>query len=331
MWSIRVSQRARFLVTFSDKPLRVALTGARGIGRVHARIFQALGADVCAVLGSSEASSQDAAKMLKESFNIQAKPFYQIETLLREIKPDVLSICTPPHRHFVEIMTALDHEVAVFCEKPIFWYQQITRQEIEENLLRIENHPSRRLFVNTSNSHFIDCILQKADMQKDIRSFYVRFYSQGPYHRRDIAFDLLPHCLSLLLRLCRSRKIGNVTETVEDNTYSCTFQYGTWAVKFDCKEDPSGSKELVFALDDRTFTRIQQGMEATYRVFLTDSLTKEKIETEDPFKVFIRKFLDYCCCGAPVRQDGYEEAASNLRLMADIVLCNGTNKYNSSC
>ena len=37
----------------SERPVRVAIIGARGIGRVHARIFQALGANVCAVVGSS--------------------------------------------------------------------------------------------------------------------------------------------------------------------------------------------------------------------------------------------------------------------------------------
>ncbi|MEE9169789.1 MAG: Gfo/Idh/MocA family oxidoreductase, partial [bacterium] len=119
-------------MTSRDKPLRVALLGARGIGRAHARIFHALGAEICAVLGSSQESATDATRMLKDSLGIDAKPFNRIESLLDTARPDAMSICTPPQLHFAEIVAAFDHDIPVFCEKPIFWHEGIQRSVLEK-------------------------------------------------------------------------------------------------------------------------------------------------------------------------------------------------------
>ena len=81
-----------------------------------------------------------------------------------------------------------------------------------------------------------------------------------------------------------------------------------------------GDKDFVIGIDGRTFTRIQEGFGATYRVCLEDSQTGKKIYCEDPFEVYIRRFLRYCLNGLQKEKDSFDEAAANIRLMAEILL-----------
>lgn len=315
-----VSGKAAFLMTFREKPLRVALLGVRGIGQVHARIFHALGAEICAVLGSSQESAAGGARILKESFGIHAEPFSRIESLLDTARPNAMSICTPPQLHFAEIVAAFDRDIPVFCEKPMFWHEGIKRSELETNLEYLSRHPNRRFFINTSNATFMDCVIEEIGEQENIQSLFFLFYTQGPYVGRNIARDLLPHGISLLLRLFSPMKIEDLREDIKKHTYGCRFRYGNCTVEFDFRELADGPKEFAFEINDRRFTRIQEGEGPTYRVYLKDSHTGRKIDTPNPFCVYITRFLNYCNDGARVREDDFENAAANLRLMADILL-----------
>ena len=307
-------------MTFANKSLRIAICGVRGIGQVHARIFQSLGADVCAVLGSSEETALNAARQLEESFGIKAKVFHRLDDLFEKTKPDAVSICTPAKYHYDAILASLDRNIPVFCEKPIFWKEGINRKEIEDKLGAIEKHTNRKVFVNTSNASFMDHVIGAIGSKKDIRLFDFRFFSQGPHIGRDIGLDLLPHGISLLLRLFGPQKIERLTEEIDNNNYKCSFSYAECNVNFDFQELAGGNKDFVIGIDDRTFTRIQEGFGATYRVCLEDSQTGKKIYCEDPFEVYIRRFLRYCLNGLQIEEDSFEEAAANLRLMAEILL-----------
>ena len=305
---------------FVNKSLRLAIFGTRGIGLVHARIFKSLGVDVCAVLGSSEETALDAARQLKESFGIEARAFHRQEDLFEETKPGAVSICTPAKYHYDAIVASLDRNIPVFCEKPIFWEEGINRKDIEEKLGVLEKHTKRKIFVNTCSASFMDCVIDAIGSRKNITSFYFKFYSQGPHVRSDIGLDLLPHGLSLLLRLFGPQEIKKLTERVDTHNYKCSFSYAECDVVFDFQELPSGSKDFVIGIDGRTFTRIQDGFGVTYRVWLEDSKIGEKIRCEDPFEVYIRRFIKYCQNALQKEEDCFEEAAANLRLAAEILL-----------
>lgn len=307
-------------MVFADKFLRVAIFGAQGIGHVHARIFKSLGADVCAVLGSSEETALDAANQLEESFGIKAKAFYRLDDLFEETKPDAVSICTPAECHYEAILASLERNISVFCEKPLFWEEGINREEVEEKLSTIEKHTNRQVFVNTCNANFMDRLIEIIGLKKDIRSFYFKFYSQGPHAGSDIGLDLLPHGISLLLRLFGQQEIKSLTKEIHNHNYKCSFSYSKCDINFDFQELPNGKKDFIIGIDGRTFTRIQEGFGVTYRVYLEDSQTGEKIHCEDPFEVYIRRFLRYCLNELQEKDDGFSEAATNLRLMAEIFL-----------
>jgi len=306
-------------VNSPEKHPRIAICGARGIGQVHTRIFHSYGAKICSILGSSDRSAHEAAQTLKNSFGITAIPFSCLDTLLKETEPNALVICTPPHLHFREIIAAFNRNIPVFCEKPLFWHNNITAVEIEKKLCTLNSYSNKKLFVNTCNASFLDQILTLIGEQGKINSFFFRFHTHGPHLDRDIAVDLLPHGISFLLRLFGVMKIQDIIEHTDRNKWRCTFRYGHCLVKFDFQESSSKAKSLAFAISGREFARIQKGVGNSYRVYLKDSLTGKMLQAKDPFQVYISQFLDYCKDTSSSWEQLFFEASTNLRLMSNII------------
>src|SRR3989344_8952594 len=99
------------------KPM-IAILGASGIGKFHARDFQKAGCEVVAILGSTEESAARTATKLRDDFNIEARPYCDLETLLLSEKLDAVSICTPSELHALQVRKCLRAGLHVLCEKP---------------------------------------------------------------------------------------------------------------------------------------------------------------------------------------------------------------------
>jgi hypothetical protein len=302
------------------KPLKVGILGATGIGRVHARIYHELGAKVVAVLCSTDQSATMAAAELSDSLGIDVKPFFRVEDMLSE-PLDAVSICTPPALHLQHMAAAFIRKIPVFCEKPLFWNKYLTIEIVERELEILRDNALRRLFVNTSNTVFVDCVCDRLPNPMDVRRFSFMFYTKGPFQRTDIAQDLLPHGLSMLIRIFGERHIRSFDWDVGKDRFRCSFLYGACAVEFDFQENPEGARELGFSLDNLSFRRVQEGRGASYAVYLIDENTDERIHCLDPFKVYLARFLDYCVQNAESVNDDFHDASINLRLMAK---CLGT-------
>jgi predicted dehydrogenase len=259
------------------KGMKIAILGTGGIGQVHARIFQDLGAEI----GNN---------------------------------PDAVSICTPDHLHFGQIMAALDAGKAVFCEKPLFWWDGITEKDIETNLAAIENHPNRRIFLNTPNWVLVDTV---RDLIVNPQTFTFTFHTQGHHKNKDIAVDLFSHGASLLLYLFGQQKVKGYREICTEDSYRAEFMYGKVAVVFNFHEDPMGKKIFSFNADCFNFYRQQFGQGDSYKIYVCDAYTGKRYQVEDPFKVSIRAFIRDC---KGDRGDGFEAAAANMRLMAECLL-----------
>lgn len=68
------------------------------------------------IVGISDLSTELLQKVADE-FNIPKRYTNYLE-MLDELKPDIVSICTPNKFHFVQSMEALSRGINVFCEKP---------------------------------------------------------------------------------------------------------------------------------------------------------------------------------------------------------------------
>ncbi|MCU1347489.1 MAG: dehydrogenase [Acidobacteria bacterium] len=300
------------------RPPRVAILGARGIGQVHARVFRQFGADVCAVLGSTQDSAAATAQELAKTLGIEAKPFFELDRLLAE-PLDAVSICTPPQVHFSHLQAVLERQLPVFCEKPLFWEDGDTAAGVFRKLEALETYPNRRLFVNTSNAAFIDAVRDRLPPAAAVDRFYFRFHTQGPARGPRIALDLMPHGLSLLIRHLGPRTISSFKADFTETDYRCTFSYGTSNVEFDFREG-EGPRDLAFRVNDRELRRVQEGRGATYRVYLQDVESKVQMPVEDPFATYISLFLR--CVNDPTAawSHTWQEAVTNMRLMSQALL-----------
>ena len=100
---------------------RVAVLGASGIGRHHANWWTVEGAEVCAILGTSQESVAGTASRLHDMFGFAGRTYTDLDSLLVAERPDIVDVCTPPERHFEHAGKALGAGCAVLCEKPFVY------------------------------------------------------------------------------------------------------------------------------------------------------------------------------------------------------------------
>jgi predicted dehydrogenase len=300
-------------------PLRVAILGARGIGRVHARHFHALGADVCAILGSTPESAAEAARELESDAGVHATPFSNLDALL-DSAVDAVCICTPPELHHAQIRAVAARGLPILCEKPLFWRADVSRDAVERDLADLTARRDLRLRVNTSNVTFVDAIRDRVPDGSTVQRFDFWFHTAGACRGRDIAVDLMPHAFSLLRRLVGMQPIAHFHANENARWFACRFMYGSTLVTFDLREGRPGPSALSFAINGREFRRVQHGAGATYRVHLHDVSTGDDIAVEDPFRSCIAGFLRDCAGPATAWPQDAKSDADTLQLMAQVLL-----------
>jgi len=92
--------------------IRVAIVGTGGIARVHAA---ALGPG--AVLAAAADVDPDRLAAFALEHGVPAT-YGQLDDLLRDTRPDLVHICTPPHAHHRQALACLRAGVSVLVEKP---------------------------------------------------------------------------------------------------------------------------------------------------------------------------------------------------------------------
>jgi predicted dehydrogenase len=175
------------------------------------------------------------------------------------------------------------------------------------------------LFVNTSNAAFIDAVRGRLPPAAEVERFYFRFHTNGPYRGRAIAVDLMPHAISLLIRLLGRRAVSAFREDCAETLYRCEFSYGSCAVELEFRQGHGGARDLAFRVGEREVRRVQEGSGASYRVYLHDTQAGDRVEIEDPFTTYISRFLRYVAQPMGSRRDEAEEALANMRLMAQVL------------
>jgi predicted dehydrogenase len=131
--------------------LKAALIGAGQIARQHLSCLQTLpGVEIAAVCDLSPA----VAEMIAERFGAKAW-FTDHATMLRDVKPDVVHVTTPPTSHFRLAMDSLDAGAHVLVEKPATTtfaeLEQLVQRAGERKLVFAEdynyvfNHATRQI------------------------------------------------------------------------------------------------------------------------------------------------------------------------------------------
>ncbi|HID06024.1 MAG TPA: Gfo/Idh/MocA family oxidoreductase, partial [Armatimonadetes bacterium] len=99
--------------------VRVAIIGARGIGKQHAKWFAMCGCEVVAFAGANPERINSTAEALKQLFDFRGRGYADCEAMLRNECPDIVSVCSPHALHYEHTMLALQYGAHVLCEKPM--------------------------------------------------------------------------------------------------------------------------------------------------------------------------------------------------------------------
>ncbi len=106
----------------------VAIIGARGIGRHHARWWHLAGAQVLAHAGTSEQSVVEAAEKMAKLFPYEGGGYTDIDEMLAREQPEWVDVASSMNCHTAHVRTALEAGCDVLCEKPFCYDNALSSQ-----------------------------------------------------------------------------------------------------------------------------------------------------------------------------------------------------------
>ena len=148
------------------------------------------------------------------------------------------------------------------------------------------------------------------------KKFKFIFHTNGHSRFKGILTDLAPHANSLLIKMLGIQNIRNCNIQISEHRVKCSFSYGETHVEYYLVEEQECKKRLEFIINDRKFRRLQKGYGDSYEVYLHDVFNDNIIEIQDPFRVFIERFV-LSCKNETVCE--FDEIKSNMQLMYDLL------------
>ena len=191
-----------------ERALRVAIAGASGIGKHHAKWFHRVGAQVVGFLGRSRESVAATERVLGDIVPFAGRGYWDLDRLLTEEAPDVVDVCLPNEAHFDSVKCALERGCHVLCEKPLVWHADGAEQTQMQARALVD-------LARQTNLHLGVCT-QYAAAQSYYRQLYEKargslatrgsFYAEMETLARgrcrsaaEVWIDMAPHPLSMLL------------------------------------------------------------------------------------------------------------------------------------
>jgi hypothetical protein len=187
---------------------RVAVIGARGIGKHHAHWWSREGAKVCAILGTSQNSLTQTIDGLRDSFGIDPNGFTSFDEMVRTERPDIIDVCSPAPFHFEHVEAALAAGCDVLCEKPFVYDPEKragTLLDRARGLAARADTNGRRLGICTQYSVAMPFLRRAAGKEDAAVGTFVGHLESPAKGRapdpRRVWVDLSPHVISVALEL----------------------------------------------------------------------------------------------------------------------------------
>jgi myo-inositol 2-dehydrogenase / D-chiro-inositol 1-dehydrogenase len=181
----------------NQKRIRVALVGAGGWGRQHARVLAAHPAvDFCALSGRSEEKTRRRA----EEFGVRW--YLDVGEMLDKEKPDLVNISLPNEGHYETTLRVIEAGYPLFVEKPLVFHLA------EADHLLAEAHKRRLFFgINFNHRYAKPVQMTKAAIQEGRLGEIVfaswRFGGEGPKtHPYNNLIETQCHGFDMLEHLC---------------------------------------------------------------------------------------------------------------------------------
>jgi predicted dehydrogenase len=217
-------------------PLKVAVVGASGIGKNHARWFHRHGCDVCAFVGSSPVSVNATHKVLEEGFGFAGCGYHDLNTMLQQEQPDIVCVSSPPSQHYQQVLACIEHGVHVLCEKPLVYDAQLSPEEqVRQANHLVQAAAAADVLFGTQMQYAVavDTLLQLSGHQNpdDVKTFVMEMETKNLKSGRDyeqIWIDLSPHPLSVLQKIAAGGEIEADSIQCEVREHETEARFKLW-------------------------------------------------------------------------------------------------------
>jgi predicted dehydrogenase len=307
---------------------RVAVLGASGFGRHHARWYAELGADVVAFLGSGPDSVAATTSALREAFGFHGHGYTHLQELLDRERPDAVSVCTPPPLHAAHARTAIEAGCAVLCEKPFVWRPGAPAADVvaeAEALVAVAEQRGALLSVQTQYAAAAEAYaaLAPETARKTFLGVMTSQLKPGGPRGADIWVDLAPHPLSFLLALLPDARLvrDTVHARIEDEGTDAEFDVRAGDhlchARIQTRKLPEKPFPRQFGFDDHVAdVGSAPGADGVYRGIL--SLDAQQRMCDDFMKTSISRFLA-ALAGEAEPLVSASQAVRNLEMMLAVL------------
>jgi predicted dehydrogenase len=303
--------------------LRVAVVGASGIGKNHARWFAGHGCDVCAFVGSSPASIADTQRVLQASIGFDGRGYVSLEEMLREEQPDAVCISSPPHLHYEQALQCLDAGAHVLCEKPLVGDETRPAHELIVQARHLVQHAAncdRLLGTQMQYAIAVDEILRLCEIShpNQIREFSMTMETKNIKHGRrgrEIWIDLAPHPLSVLATIAPEAVLdeGSIRTTVGDQhtRASFTLYHDNFPIEAGIHVAVNAERAVprrAFTINNRTIEYSARNNASGVFCSYLKSESGEEVELPDFVDTLIGNFVQACRGEAELQVKGSDGA-----------------------
>lgn len=316
--------------------LRAAVIGASGIGKHHAKWFNALGCEVVGFAGTSPQSVAATAEVLRDLFGFSGRGYVGVEALLEAERPDLVAICSPPALHPQHFLSAVDAGCQILCEKPLVYDPRTADETLLHQADQMVVAADSAGLVAAINTQYVAaaepywelCSTAGAGVSPaSFQRFYMRMDSRGGKAGASgakIWIDLASHPLSLLMRLAGQGQIvpGSEDCVQEASRVTARFAYAVGDRRIDAHIEvcnvPQGALVRRFGVDDVLVDyegrNDEQGVYAAYL-----RLGDRELKTTDFVQTSISRFVQAVRgTGEPLASvaDGRDNLRMQLQLLA---------------
>jgi predicted dehydrogenase len=184
--------------------MKIAILGASGIGKSHARWFARQGCEVVSILGSTDESAAAAGTALYEDFGFSGLTYSNLTALLHETQPEAVCVATPSTLHFLQSLECLEAGAHVLCEKPLVYAPgRKLRENLDgaKELVRLARKKQLVLATQLQYGAATPILTKLAgSTPPEVGDFAMEvetFNPNAPREARELWMDLAPHPISI--------------------------------------------------------------------------------------------------------------------------------------